>query len=63
MLIIGCVMNRCRHIWELAVDAEFIHWCESKNGKEYWDKFAKETNGMNMFQFFNYCSIKDGKTE
>lgn len=48
-------MTKIREIEEFVVDHEFYDWCKSINGKLYWDKFIKDTDGMTITQFFVYC--------
>lgn len=50
-------MARLRYIEELAVDHKCYSWYISVDGKTYLEKVAKDTNGMNMVQFFIYCGL------
>lgn len=44
-------MSRLRHIAELAVDREFYDWCNSPEGRKYWEDYAKRTKCMNAYQY------------
>lgn len=51
-------MSRSRHIHELAIDHEFYDWCNSTEGRTYWEEYAKKTADMNAFQ---YCMFVTGE--